>query len=163
MWTAPAIAAILGVLLGLLMLMSGLGSVINPAGRVRAVREFAASPGLQLVGGMLAFVMGSAVVVMVPLSHDLFAICVTVLGWIMLLKGALLILWGDGYLTMAKDIGDRAMPVFGWLMTLAGAALFVTALNELRAETAIATSAAVAAPMAPSAPMEPQTPAPPKP
>ena len=94
MWTAPAIAAIIGVLLGLLLLMAGLGTVINPAGRVRAVRELGASGALQIIGGMLSFVVGAAVVIMVPLSQDLFAIGVTVMGWVMLLKGALMLLWG---------------------------------------------------------------------
>lgn len=135
MWTAPAIAAIIGVLLGLMMLMMGLGTVISPGSRVRAIREFAASGGLQLLGGMLSFVVGAAVVIMVPMSRDLFGICVTVLGWIMLLKGGLLLLWGDGMMEMAGGIGERAMPIFGWALTIAGAVLFIAALGKLGEET----------------------------
>ena len=163
MWTAPAIAAIIGVLLGLLMLMTGLGTVINPGSRVRAVREFGASGGLQILGGMLAFALGAAVVIMVPMAQDLFSICITVLGWIMLLKGALLLLWGEGLMEMAAGIGERAMPIFGWGMTIAGAALFIVGLNALRAETAAAMGEdleQVAAPETPAASATPETPKP---
>ena len=158
MWTAPAIAAIIGVLLGLLLLMTGLGTVINPGSRVRAVREFGASGGLQIMGGMLSFALGAAVVIMVPQSQDLFAICVTVLGWIMLLKGALLLLWGDGLMDMAADIGERAMPIFGWGMAIAGAALFIAALSALGA----ATEAAMAEQAAPTASEASEVPAAPE-
>ena len=163
MWTAPAIAAIIGVLLGLLLLMAGLGTVINPAGRVRAVRELGASGALQIIGGMLSFVVGAAVVIMVPLSQDLFAICVTVLGWIMLLKGALMLLWGDGLMDLAGGIGERAMPIFGWAMAIAGAALFVAALSALGEATQAAMVEQVApegveTPAAPAAPTSDATP-----
>jgi hypothetical protein len=157
MWTAPAIAAIIGVLMGLLMLLIGLGTVISPRSRVRALREFGASGGMQLVGGMLSFVVGAAVVIMVPLSNDMFAICVTVLGWAMLLKGALLLLWGDGMMEMAGGIGERAMPTFGWLLALAGAALFISALGELGDATK-ATMVEQAAPVVTETPETPETP-----
>ena len=150
MWTAPAIAAIVGVLLGLLMLLAGLGGVINPAGRVRAVREFAQSCGLQLIGGMMAFVMGAVVVTTVPLSSDLFGICITVLGWLMLLKGALLLVWGDGFMGISRGVNERTLPVLSWVMTILGAVLFIAALQNLRAETA-------AAMMEPVAEAEPAT------
>ena len=159
MWTAPAIAAIIGVLLGLMMLMMGLGTVISPGSRVRAMREFGASGGLQLLGGMLSFVVGAAVVIMVPLSRDLFGICVTVLGWVMLLKGGLLLLWGDGMMEMAGGIGERAMPIFGWALTVGGAALFIAALGEL-GEATKAAKAEQAAPEAIETPAVPDTPAP---
>ncbi len=136
MWTAPAIAAIVGVLLGLLMLFAGLGGVINPAARIRAVHEFARSSGLQLLGGMMAFIMGAVVVATVPLSDDLFGICITVLGWLMLVKGAFLLLWGDGYMGIARGINDRTLPVLSWVMTILGGILFVAALQNLRVETA---------------------------
>ena len=110
MWTAPAIAAIVGVMLGLLMLLAGLGGVINPAARVRAVREFAQSSGLRLLGGMMAFVMGAVVVATVPLSSDLFGICITVLGWLMLIKGAFLLLWGDGFMGIGRGVNGRTLP-----------------------------------------------------
>ena len=144
MWTAPAIAAIVGVLLGLLMLLAGLGGVINPAARVRAVREFAQSSGLQLIGGMMAFVMGAVVVTTVPLSSDLFGICITVLGWLMLLKGALLLVWGDGFMGISRGVNERTLPVLSWVMTILGAVLFIAALQNLRAETAAAVMEPVA-------------------
>lgn len=144
MWTAPAIAAIVGVLLGLLLLLAGLGGVINPASRMRAIREFAQSSGMQLLGGMMAFVMGAAVVTIVPLSDNLFGICITVLGWLMLVKGALLLVWGDGYMGMARGINDRTLPVFSWVMTILGAILFITALQNLRSEAGAEAEAMVA-------------------
>lgn len=155
MWTAPAIAAIVGVFLGLAMLLIGLGGVINPAARVRAVREFSQSSGLQLLGGMMAFIMGAVVVVTVPLSNDLFGICITVLGWLMLMKGAFLVLWGDGFMGIARGVNERTLPMLSWAMTILGAVLFVAALQNLRTETAAAmVESAVEAPTSVTAPTQ---------
>ena len=134
MWTAPAIAALIGLFLGLLLLVSGLGTVINPAARVQAMREFSRSAGLQYLGGVIAFLLGAAIVVMVPLSDDLFSICVTILGWATLLKGVLLLLWSDGMQELAARLGEGAMPVIGWATTIIGAVLFIAAMSSLRSE-----------------------------
>lgn len=155
MTTGPAIAAILGVLLGLLMLLAGLGSVIDPAGRARALREIATSSAMQMLAGLLAFTLGAAVMILVPLNSDLFSIIITVLGWAMVLKGGLLLLWGEGYASLASQIGARAIPVAGWALTLLGAVLFVTSLGVLREQTE-----AVDAPFAPISPMAPVAPNP---
>ena len=84
------------------------------------------------------------------------------LGWLMLLKGALLLLWGEGLMGFAHRLGEQAMPVIGWAMTLAGALLFITALNALGAAT-VAAMEEQAAPETPAAPAEPEVPANPKP
>ncbi len=154
MWTVPAIAALIGIFLGLLLLVSGLGTVFHPRTRVQALREFAQSAALRYLGGVMAFLLGAAIVTMVPLSDDLFSIAVAVLGWAAMVKGVLLLLWDDGLVRVAHRMNAASMAILGWAGSFVGLLLFVMAVQTLRSETgaAQADAAPAAAQLPPAAP-----------
>jgi hypothetical protein len=79
-------------LLGLFLLVLAVAEVIQRSTLAATAIEFANSPALLLISGMLTLVAGLAIV----LAHNVWRggatpVVVTVLGWLLLLKGAALV------------------------------------------------------------------------
>ena len=112
--------------IGLYLILLGLSALVAP-GRWRQVfDEFAASAALPLVTGIFAFVVGAMFIHIHSILRDPFAIIITAFGWVVLIKGALLIVvphllvrTGQWVLNYIR-IWAALMLVFGILLALAG-------------------------------------------
>ncbi len=77
--------------IGLYLLLVGLSALVAPQRWRQAMDEFSASAALPLVTGVFVFFLGIALVRIHWVLTDPLAIVVTLVGWIALLEGALLI------------------------------------------------------------------------
>ena len=82
----------LGRLLGLFFLLMGLAMLFNRHSTVEAAIDFTHDPPALMIAGMIALASGLAIV----LSHNVWsggalAVVVTLLGWIFLIRGLLIL------------------------------------------------------------------------
>src|SRR5690606_28844451 len=112
--------------LGLYLILVGLSGLAAPQ-RWRAVMDdLAESPGLQMTMGVGVFTIGVAIAIAHSRLSDPLAIIVTVIGWLALLEGALLIVtprpllrigrWSCGFTRFWAIVAI----VLGVLLALAG-------------------------------------------
>jgi uncharacterized protein YjeT (DUF2065 family) len=91
-------AEIIGRIIGPLYVVVGLGMVFNPAAYQRMGQAFIDQPGLTYLGGATALAMGLLVL---AVNYDFSALypgAITLLAWIAVIKGALL-LWAPQAMT----------------------------------------------------------------
>jgi len=112
--------------LGLYLILIGLSGLAAPQ-RWRAVMDgLAESPGLQMTMGVGVFAIGVAIAIAHSRLSDPLAIIVTVIGWLALLEGALLIVTPRPLLRIGRwslgftRIWAIAALVLGVLLALAG-------------------------------------------
>lgn len=77
--------------LGLYLILIGLSALVKPDRWRQVMDEFAASAALPLVTGVFTFLFGVAFIYIHCVLTDPLAIVVTLVGWVALVKGALLI------------------------------------------------------------------------
>ncbi len=77
--------------IGLYMILVGVSALVRPALWAQVMDEFAASAALPLVTGVFTFALGVTLIFAHSVLTDPLAIAVTAVGWIALLKGAMLI------------------------------------------------------------------------
>lgn len=94
----------LAQLLGLAFTLTGLGILFNPKHYDEVMHEVRTSAHFLYMGGILAFVGGFAIVK----AHDMWAsdwtIIITIIGWLVLLKGALLLAMPTAAMKMYRAI-----------------------------------------------------------
>jgi len=112
--------------LGLYLILIGLSGLAAPQRWRAAMDDLAASPGLQMTMGVGVFAIGVAIAIAHSRLSDPLAIIVTVIGWLALLEGALLIVTPRPLLRIGRwslgftRIWAIAALVLGVLLALAG-------------------------------------------
>jgi hypothetical protein len=84
-------------LIGLYSLITSLSMLLHKAAMVETVAELAHAPPLLLIGGMITLLSGLAIVI----GHNvwgrgLLPLVITVLGWVLLLRGIILVFISPG-------------------------------------------------------------------
>jgi len=94
---------LLARIVGPVFIIIVIGLLVNLKNYQGVMRDFAESPGLRYLGAVIALVFGMLIV----LFHNVWAVqwslVITILGWISLIKGAVLIIFPE----MMTRLSDR--------------------------------------------------------
>lgn len=114
--------------IGLYLILIGISGLSAPRRWRDAIEELARSPALTLVTGLLAFVIGVTIVITHRAFADPLSIVVTLIGYIALAKGALLIAV-PGPLLKLGDWTLRFTRVWAAVALILGVLLFYAGLT----------------------------------
>lgn len=93
----------ISLILGAIMLATGVGAYLHPAAFHRMFGNFAENPATTYLSGLLAIAIG----VLIVISHNVWVadwpIIITLIGWGSLIKGAWLIVSPKSYMTAMKS------------------------------------------------------------
>lgn len=112
------ISAQLGAIIGPLLVVVGVGTLLNRAHYARMISTFLENAELYYFSGALAFVIGMAMVI----NHNLWVsdwrVAITIIGWLSLIKGATRILMPAAGKKVARSFAEP-----GWALLVSGALL----------------------------------------
>lgn len=91
MVTLSVLTLYLAQAIGLYLILIGLSGLVAPQRWTRVMEDFSASAALTLVTGIFVFILGITLIHIHTILTDPLAIIVTLVGWIALIEGALLI------------------------------------------------------------------------
>ena len=113
-------------IIGLLFSIDAVGILINTAIYRRMVEEFTESPALRYLGGILALFFGLFILNFNNAWTADWTVIITIIGWLSVVKGVLLIVFPNVYLQFANwmRMGDAMMRYMGIIYLLLG--LFLT-------------------------------------
>ncbi|MGC4250973.1 MAG: DUF2065 family protein [Sphingobium sp.] len=114
--------------IGLYLILIGIGGLVSPQRWRGAMEELDRSPGLTLITGLVAFALGATVVMVHRAFADPLSILVTLVGYIALIKGALLIAV-PGPLLKVGDWSFRFTRVWAAFALILGILLFYAGLT----------------------------------
>jgi len=126
MVTASVLTLYLAQAIGLYVLLVGLSGLARPQRWAALIDDLATSPALQFIAGVLVFAIGVALILAHSHVTDALAIIVTLVGWLALLEGALLIAVPDPLIRLGRlavrytRIWAILCIVIGLLLGLAG-------------------------------------------
>jgi len=97
----------LAQLFGVVYLCVGLGALINPKYYKRILDDFLKSEALLYLGGAAALVIGFVLVNLHNLWVKDWPVIITVIAWLSVIKGALLLIQPDPLLKITKQIAKK--------------------------------------------------------
>ena len=119
---------------GVGLLVLALTMIAGPSRFGAAIADFEKSPGLTFLGAVLALAMGIAAVCVHNLWTDPAAILVSLVGWMVLAKGVLVLAAPEGVMKLAAAIASTPQRVRTWgVIMLILAAVFLVPGVEGRA------------------------------
>ena len=111
---------------GIGILVLALSMIAGPARFGAVIADFERSPGLTFLGAVLALAMGLAAVFTHNLWTDPIAGLVSLIGWVVLAKGALVLAAPEGLMKLAAAITSTPGRVRTWgIVLLVLAAVFL--------------------------------------
>jgi hypothetical protein len=128
MTTHSDITLLLAMLIGGYVAAAGLGGLLTPDRWGRVLDDFVASPTLGLLAGVIAFVVGGALVAVQAGWSDPLAVVVSLVGWIGLAEGFVLIAFGDWWINVTRPLSSRPR-IWGGFALVIGALLFIAGLT----------------------------------
>jgi hypothetical protein len=120
--------ALLALLIGVYLVGTGLGGLVNQDRWRRALDEFAASPALLLIAGAVGFIAGAAIVGVHDLWSDPLAIAVSLIGWSAMAKGLGLIVLQDRGLRLMRPLAT-ATRIWAIVVLALGLAFLIAGLT----------------------------------
>jgi hypothetical protein len=121
---------------GIVALTAALAALLSPKRMGLVLSEFEASPGLTFMAALFALILGLVMVMVHNLWTDIAAIIVTLFGWIVLVKGILLLATPDGLLRFAAASASSPARIRLWgIAALVLAAIFLIIGAASRATT----------------------------
>jgi hypothetical protein len=93
---------------------AAMAALVSPARFGAAIADFERSPGLAFLGAILALVMGLGLVMLHNLWTDPAAVLVSLLGWVILLKGVLVLAAPEGIMKLAAAAASSPARVRIW-------------------------------------------------
>lgn len=112
---------------GLTILVVGLGMVLNSAYYKKAIKDMLEDTGLYYLAGIMALVIGIVLVTLHNYWTGILEIVVTILGWIGLLKGLMLILLPEQMKKTAKGMfkDEKKIVTMGSFAVIVGLAIII--------------------------------------
>jgi hypothetical protein len=104
MATATILTLHLAVLIGLYELAAGLAGLTGRVDWAALLDEFGRSPALTFVTGFMAFAIGGTLILVHCLWTDLLAVIVSLIGWIALAEGLLLMVMPGPFLAFSRRL-----------------------------------------------------------
>jgi uncharacterized protein YjeT (DUF2065 family) len=119
------VSVFLARLLGPLLLLPGIGLLINPRAFRTMATEVVASPTLVYLFGLLDFAAGLAIVLVHNVWTVNWRVLITLIGWLLLIRGAARILITDTLMGYAETLvrNKRLYPVSGGTLVILGLVL----------------------------------------
>lgn len=99
---------------GVVMIAVALAALLSPARMTAALAEFERSPGLTFISALFAVVLGLALVILHSVWADFPAALVSLLGWVILVKGILLLAAPGGLLKLGAAAASSDSLVRAW-------------------------------------------------
>jgi hypothetical protein len=91
-----------------------LSAILAPARMQSALGDFQRNPGLTFISALFAVVLGLFLVIIHSIWHDAPAVLVSLLGWVILIKGIVLLAATDGLMKIAAAITASSGIVRTW-------------------------------------------------
>jgi hypothetical protein len=119
------VSIFLARLLGPLLLLPGIGLLINPRAFRAMATEVVGSVTLVYLFGLLDFAAGLAIVLVHNVWTVNWRVLITLIGWLLLIRGAARILITDTLIGYAKALirNKRLYPVSGGVLVILGLVL----------------------------------------
>ena len=115
---------VLARIVGPLLAVSGLALSARPGIIPRIIDAFAADPSAALLWGLMALLLGLTVLAFHQRWNGPVEIAITLLGWILILRGVILLLFPDEGILVARAIlsaAPQAIIVIGAVVAAIGA------------------------------------------
>ena len=124
-----ATTEILAALIGRYFCAAGTGLLVERSSATELVRALIAQPVLGFLGGIIAFAIGGAIVGVQNRWDGLLAGIVSLVGWMCLLEGALMLACRQWFLGLFARLvlSSQIVTIFALGTIAAGAALLATA------------------------------------
>ncbi len=121
---------VIAAMIGLYMLAGGVGMLTDRDLWSRVIKEFAASPALGYLAGILAFAIGAAIVAAHNRWGTPLEIVVSLIGWAALVEGVLMLALRRPFLGFFARLAPSASAarIIAGLIVAAGAVLLYAAL-----------------------------------
>jgi len=121
---------VIAALIGLYMLAGGVGMLTDRDVWSRVIKEFAASPALGYLAGIVAFAIGAAIVAAHNLWGTPLEIAVSVIGWVALAEGMLMLALRRPFIGFFArlTLSESMVRIFAGLTVVFGVALLYAAL-----------------------------------
>jgi drug/metabolite transporter (DMT)-like permease len=97
--------------LGIFFVVAGVSMVANGKATAAAVEESAQNKGILFLWGILALLIGAVIVVLNNVWTSGFALLVTILGWLALIKGTFILLFPGVAASLYKKCGKSGLLV----------------------------------------------------
>ena len=104
MATATTLTLHLAILIGLYELSAGLAGLTGWINWAALLDEFGRSPALTFVTGFMAFAIGGTLILVHCLWTDVLAVIVSLIGWIALAEGLLLMIMPGPLLALSRRL-----------------------------------------------------------
>ena len=112
--TLVPLTLILARAYGVAILVVALSALFAPRRMKAALADFARSPGLTFISALFAIVLGLTLVILHSIWADFPAALVSLLGWVILIKGIVLIAMPEGVTKLGVAAGDSATIIRAW-------------------------------------------------
>jgi hypothetical protein len=110
--------------LGIFFVITGISIVANGKATAVAVEESVQNKGIMFMWGILALLIGAVIVVLNNVWTSGFALLVTLLGWLALIKGTFILLLPGVAASLYKKCGkSNVLVVAGVVMVVLGLVL----------------------------------------
>ena len=120
--------------IGLYSLAAGIGEFRQPGFWAGMVREVRASSAIQFLVGMVTITIGAAIYLVNPYDpKDILSILITVIGAFVFLEGAVIMAFGDWFLSVAGKMMNAGNKLWAILSVLIGIAAIFVAVVRLQA------------------------------
>jgi hypothetical protein len=116
------ISFVLAQIFGIMCMVLGLSMLFNKKWTVVAIEEITKNVGVIWLAGLIALVMGTVMVVLNNIWTSGLSLVITILGWLTLLKGAVILLFPDFTVSYYKKMNRGNIFVWG------GVILFILGL-----------------------------------
>lgn len=112
-------ALLVAKIVGLAYIVIGLGILINKSYYQKLIDGFMKEESALYLGGLMSFVIGFLIVTYHNVWVNSWVVLVTIIGWLALIKGILLLLAPKAIISISK-FGLKNMPLAGILVLILG-------------------------------------------
>ena len=117
-----AVALFIAKLMAVAYLSMGVGALFKPDYLKNVTEDFSKSPALNFLGGLIAVVMGGAIISVHNVWEANWTILVTAIGWAALIKGIMLLAFPDVMMRVMHTIYRKVnMNLYSIIVVLLGA------------------------------------------
>lgn len=115
---------------GIAVLILAVTALLKPGRVGLALADFERSPGLTFLGALVGVLLGLFLITLHPVWTDLSAVLVSLLGWLALVKGVLLLAAPEGFLKFASAMASPGrIRLWGVFALILGAIYLVIGLT----------------------------------
>ena len=119
-------SAVISQVLGLTYIIVGFGLLLNPVTYQNILKGFCESPALSYFGGLLALIFGLTILAFHHSWRADWTVIITLVGWLALIKGSLLVAYPRAVLQLSLRILARPAQLRVWSLFPIALGLFLS-------------------------------------